>query len=36
MTKVTAMPAFPAVRTLVDVEAIERTPLAERLGAETE
>jgi hypothetical protein len=31
-----SMPAFPAVRTLADVEAIERTPLAERLGAETE
>jgi fatty-acyl-CoA synthase len=29
------MPAFPAVRTLADVEAIERTPLAERLDAES-
>jgi fatty-acyl-CoA synthase len=33
MTEVTAMPAFPAIRTLADVEAIERTPLAERLDA---
>ena len=29
------MPAFPAIRTLADVEAIERTPLAERLDAES-
>lgn len=35
MTKATSMPAFPAVRTLADVEAIERTPLAERLDAES-
>lgn len=35
MTKATSMPAFPAVRTLADVEPIERTPLAERLDAES-
>jgi hypothetical protein len=35
MTKATSMPAFPAVRTLADVEAIERTPLAERLDAKS-
>jgi fatty-acyl-CoA synthase len=35
MTEATAMPAFPVIRTLADVEAIERTPLAERLDAES-
>ena len=35
MTKAASMPAFPAVRTLADVEAIERTPRAERLDAES-
>lgn len=35
MTKATSMPALPAVRTLADVEAIERTPLAERLDVES-
>jgi fatty-acyl-CoA synthase len=35
MTNATSMPAFPAIRTLADVEAIERTPLAERLAAES-
>ncbi|HVP29378.1 MAG TPA: acyl-CoA synthetase [Myxococcota bacterium] len=35
MTKATAVSAFPAVRTLADVEAIERTPLAERLDADS-
>jgi fatty-acyl-CoA synthase len=35
MTKATSMHAFPAVRTLADVEAIERTPLGERLDADS-
>ena len=35
MTKATSMHAFPAVRTLADVEAIERTPLGKRLDADS-